>query len=248
MKKLLCMLLALVLALGCLTAACAGEDWYTIGEGDKNVLLLIKVLDEYVYGYELRTNQSNLLDALWNIGLVDGEQASWGYNVTRVDGFKAIPEENGAYWTILTYNDEQQSFQSAGEAISEIGTEDYTAIAFVRNTENVPYTEKMIYMAVKDENNELQTYEILTEDQSSVLECLLENGLVSGEEASWGFNVTEAAGVKADYDNDGTYFNILQYNDDSGEFEHMDRSLASMTIDELPEMPEMAAFAFVLSK
>ena len=54
--------------------------------------------------------------------------------------------------------------------------------------------------------------------------------------------------MKADYDNDGTYFNILQYNDNSGEFEHMDRSLASMTIDELPEMPEMAAFAFVLSK
>lgn len=248
MKKWLCLLMTLAMMLGCCAAVGEEADWITIGQGDKDVLVLVKVLEKYVYGYELKTSESNLLDALLDIGLVTGEKASWGFNITRVDGFKGIPEENGAYWTIQVYNDEKERFQKLDTAIGDVGTEDYTAIALVRNTDDVPYEEKLIYMVVDDGSGELSAFEILTENQDSVLDCLLENGLVGGETESWGFNVTEAAGVKANYDRDGTYFNILEYNDDTQSFEHMERSLASIGIDELPSFPEMAGYAFILSK
>lgn len=246
MKKWLCILLAAMLALGC-AAACAEEDWITIGNGRSSVLVLVKVLEKYVYGYEVRTNEANLLDALENIGLVQGEKTAQGYVIDKVDGFKGRPEENGAYWTLQTYNDDAQRFQMAGENLSEMDTEEYTAIAFVRNADAVPYEEKLIYMAVQN-GNDLQAFEIMTENQETVLECLLDNGLVGGEEVSWGFYVTEVAGVEADYDGEGEYWDILEFDPSTDEFVHMEEALANVRIADLPSIPEMAGYAFILCK
>lgn len=248
MKKLVCVLTALVLALGCFASALAEADWISIGQGKNSVLVLVKVLEKYVYGYELKTDESNLLNALRAADLVQGQYASDSFSVTRVDGFKGIPEENGAYWTLQTYNDEHERFQMADKAIDDMGTEEYTAIAFVRNTDDVPYEEKLIYVVVDPGDGGMMGFEILTEDQDTVLDCLLDCGLIDGEQASWGFNVTEAAGVKADYDKDGSYWNILEFDASTDEFVYMDKSLAGIRIDDLPSVPEMAGYAFILSK
>ena len=247
MKKLVCLLLAMVLALSSLACA-AAEDWIRVGSGKHSVLVLVKVLDKYVYGYQLLSNEANLLDALEGIGLVQGGMTSQGYVIDKVDGFKGMPEENGAYWTLQTYNDEHDQFQLPQKDISDIGTADYTAIALVRNTDDVPYEEKLIYMVVDPGDDDIMAFEILTEDQDTVLECLLDNGLVDGEQASWGFNVTEAAGVRADYDRDGSYWNILEFDPSADEFVYMDEALANVHIDDLPSVPEMAGYAFILSK
>ena len=55
--------------------------------------------------YTITTNETYVLDALLEEGLVKGEEVSWGFNVTTVDGVKANYNRKGEYWSILEYVD-----------------------------------------------------------------------------------------------------------------------------------------------
>lgn len=226
-KKWLCLLTTLMM---CFAAVALAEDWIPIGEGEHSVLVLVKVLDAYIYGYRLQTPEERLLDALQNIGLVDGEQAADGFHITHVSGFKGVPEENGAYWTVETYSGEQARFQPTDEPIEQMGTEDHAAVAFVRHTENVPYEEKLIYVAVNTGDG-LTAYELLTAGQETLLECLQDNGLAAGGPTQ-----------------DGKAWSVLVYNKADDQFEPMNETLDSVCIADLPSLPQMAGYAFILSE
>ena len=61
-----------------------------------------------------------------------------------------------------------------------------------------------------------------------MLDALLEEGLVKGEDVSWGFNVTIVDGVKANYNRKGEYWSILEYVD--GKYTSMMDSLANRKV------------------
>ena len=84
----------------------------TIGKGATTTGVYIQegYDDDQVIYYNVSTDSTTLLDALQQAALVEGEEASWGYNITTVDGVKADYDGKGQYWSIWVYDDEQQEF------------------------------------------------------------------------------------------------------------------------------------------
>lgn len=116
MKKLVAAMLVLVLVL-CAFAA-YGEEGDGLPEkelGDGSTTLLVYVASGSVDTdalFFVYTDETNLLDALLGVGLIDGEEASWGFNVTTVNGKKADYDKNGEYWRIYRFDEEEEDWVS----------------------------------------------------------------------------------------------------------------------------------------
>lgn len=71
--------------------------------GEKKITVEVFIGDDH-RKYTVTTKENYLLDALLGCGLVEGEEVSWGFNVTIVDGVKANYNRRGEYWSILEYS------------------------------------------------------------------------------------------------------------------------------------------------
>lgn len=63
------------------------------------------------------TNEDTLLAALLKENLISGENASWGYYITTVDGFTADYDGKSEYWNIFEFDSNTQQFSSLAEAV-----------------------------------------------------------------------------------------------------------------------------------
>lgn len=77
---------------------------FTVGTGGTliNISIMPTVYD-YATEYKVYTNESNLVDALLGIKLIEGEDVSWGFNITAVDG-REVDYTQGGYWHIYRDN------------------------------------------------------------------------------------------------------------------------------------------------
>lgn len=100
-------LLLVLLLLTPLSIAWAQEDEENIlGTGDTSItVMVVTSVYDYPAIYTVLTNETNLLDALLDVCLINGEEASWGFNVTIVDGREADYEATGEYWQITQHVD-----------------------------------------------------------------------------------------------------------------------------------------------
>lgn len=94
------------------------------------VLTLVVLLPDETLTYEVITDETYLLDALLKCGFIDGEEVSWGFNVTTVDGYKADYERRGEYWEIFEYEDAAGQFYSLSESIATKKIDDIDGYAF----------------------------------------------------------------------------------------------------------------------
>ena len=104
MKKIA--LFAALLMVFCLVFPAAAEDktaTYQLGEGDTEILVIVTVAEEKEFKINLfiNTDEDTLMDALVNIGLIEVEEVSWGYNVTTV---LEVEAEGDQYWRIVEHN------------------------------------------------------------------------------------------------------------------------------------------------
>ncbi len=68
--------------------------------------------------YRVSTDEETLLSALQGVNLVDGEEASWGYYITTVDGLTADYDGKQEYWSIFDYNDSTGKFRDLEASVS----------------------------------------------------------------------------------------------------------------------------------
>ena len=78
--------------------------------------------------YTITTKETYVLDALLEANLIEGEDVSWGFNVTVVDGVKANYNRKGEYWSILEYVG--GSYQSLMDSLGARVVEDGDRYAF----------------------------------------------------------------------------------------------------------------------
>ena len=108
MKKnlaiILCITMILTLFAGCSAAPKddAGftpvTDGQTVGEGSISFPLCIVDKEGNEINITVKTNQDTVGGALMELGIVEGEEGSYGLYVTHVNGIPAIYEEDGTYW------------------------------------------------------------------------------------------------------------------------------------------------------
>ena len=121
------------------------------------------------------------------------------------------------------------------------GSADAVSSATKSVSEKSSLRELQVFTVVVEIDDDVRVFDFET-DREYVLEVLLEEGLVQGEQVSWGFNVTTVDGVKADFGRKGEYWSILKYNQDSGDFE----PLAGALEDEKVEYWQ--SYTFVLER
>ena len=112
------MLLALT---GCEGAARPGADAdveRSIGEGDTSFLLRVTDNEDVTTLWTVYTNEETVGDALYEVGLVDGEHMDFGLWIHTVDGLEA---ENGAWWGFFI--DGEMAMVGAGDTAIEPGVE-----------------------------------------------------------------------------------------------------------------------------
>lgn len=101
--------------------------------------------------------------------------------------------------------------------------------------------DKSVLVVVAASQDDMVAYEVKT-DADTLLDALLEAELIEVEKASWGYNVVSVAGVRADYEKDGSYWLILENDEASGEFVRMETPIDAV------ELPEFFAMGFLLMK
>ena len=101
--------------------------------------------------------------------------------------------------------------------------------------------DKTILVVVAASQDDMAAYEVKT-DADTLLDALLEVELIEVEKASWGYNVVSVAGVRADYEKDGSYWVILEQDEATGEFVRMETGIDSTKV------PEFFAMGFLLMK
>ena len=79
---------------------------------------------------QVSTDESTLLAALQGVNLVDGENASWGYNITTVDGLTADYDGKSEYWTIFVYDADEDQFVSLETAVDATPIYPYSVFMF----------------------------------------------------------------------------------------------------------------------
>ena len=100
MKKFFVMIAVMLLALALAVPALADNTpTYEIGRGNKQFLMIAAVPKEsdFKINVYVNTDEDNLMDALVNLGVIDVEKVSWGYNVTTVLDVEAT---GNSYWQI----------------------------------------------------------------------------------------------------------------------------------------------------
>lgn len=134
MKKAAVVLLALMMALTCAYgfAQANGEEEMTVlGQGEKSVMVL--VVDDMggENAFEVRTDETFLMDALVGVELIEVEEVSWGYNITTVNGVKADYEKDQAYWSILEFISKVEGFAPLEISIAKAELPEQSIIALV---------------------------------------------------------------------------------------------------------------------
>ena len=112
MKKILCIILALVLAVAFVACSKAGKEseselWTSavysadteLGSGEKTVTVDV-VAAEKTVTFTVKTDADTLGTALADAGLIEGEKGEFGLYITAVNGIAAIWETDGAYWAL----------------------------------------------------------------------------------------------------------------------------------------------------
>lgn len=144
MKKCLAVLLSLLLVLCCVVGAMAEAKVekiletvtpdengnYVFGEGKTPVAMLIfpdPASDESVLCI-VNTDKTTVLEAFQEVGLIEGEEVSWGYNVLKAADFLADYEKDGTYWSIGYLADD--GMYRLEDSIQKITIEDYPAVVF----------------------------------------------------------------------------------------------------------------------
>ncbi len=117
MKKILCILLALALAVAFVACSEAGskkssELWETalytedttLGSGEKTICVDV-VADKKTVTFTLKTDADNLGAALTEAGLIKGDMGEFGIYINEANGITASWDKDKAYWA-LTKNKE----------------------------------------------------------------------------------------------------------------------------------------------
>ena len=115
------MLLALT---GCEGAAGPGADVdveRSIGEGDTSFLLRVTDNEDVTTLWTVYTNEETVGDALYEVGLVDGEHTEFGLMILSVDGVVADFAANGAWWGFFV--DGEMAAVGASDTVIESGVE-----------------------------------------------------------------------------------------------------------------------------
>ena len=115
MRKILCLVMAVVMALALVACATAEESGVqvtekSIGEGATTfgVFVQLATTEDQATLYHVSTDETTLLAALTNVALVAGKEAAWGFNVTTVDGIRpimTIRASIGAFLPMMTRKD-----------------------------------------------------------------------------------------------------------------------------------------------
>lgn len=80
--------------------------------------------------YRVNTDESTLLAALQGVSLVAGEDASWGYYITTVDGL-AADESKSEYWSIFEFDDSSEKFNSLESGVDATSVSADSAFMFI---------------------------------------------------------------------------------------------------------------------
>ena len=117
MKKWLGLVLALVMMVSMVSCAMAESESETlkktVGEGASSIYVLVETSDDSHQGvmYTVNTDETILLNALQKVSLISGENASWGFYVTTVDGITADYDTTDQYWNIYAYNSAEDKLE-----------------------------------------------------------------------------------------------------------------------------------------
>ncbi len=96
-KKILWTVIALVLVVAALAAAYFLTRPDT-QEGVKAFTLVVTHKDGTEKSFPVQSDEEYLGAALQKLGLIEGEMGDYGLYIKKVDGEKAVFEEDGAYW------------------------------------------------------------------------------------------------------------------------------------------------------
>ena len=101
--------------------------------------------------------------------------------------------------------------------------------------------DKTVLVVVAASQDDMVAYEVKT-DADTLLDALLDVELIEVEKASWGYNVVSVAGIRADYEKDGSYWLILENDEASGEFVRMETPI------DAAELSDFFVMGFLLMK
>ena len=119
----------------------------------------------------------------------------------------------------------------------------FSVCALAQENAVIPLGEgdKTVVLVVAASQDEMMAYELHT-NQETLLDALLEFELIEVEKASWGYNVVSVCGVRAEYEKDGSYWAILEYDDAQGDFVSMETGIDAL------KLPDAYVMGFVLMK
>ncbi len=119
----------------------------------------------------------------------------------------------------------------------------FSVCALAQENAVIPLGEgdKTVVVVVAASQDEMMAYELHT-NQETLLDALLEFELIEVEKASWGYNVVSVCGVRAEYEKDGSYWAILEYDDAQGDFVSMETGIDAL------KLPDAYVMGFVLMK
>lgn len=92
----LLLLLMLSAAIALSTTACKGDD--SLGKGEKTITVEVTGEDGTQKNFTVNTDKENVGDALVEVGLISGEDSTYGWFITTVDGEYHKWEDDGKYW------------------------------------------------------------------------------------------------------------------------------------------------------
>ena len=106
-----------------------------LGEGSVSFFVYVAADPDHIDEaelFEIATDEESLLAALLKVEFIEGEEASWGFNVTTVNGITADYETDGSYWSIYFYNPEYEELERLETAIGETPLESGSLFAFIK--------------------------------------------------------------------------------------------------------------------
>jgi hypothetical protein len=102
------------------TAPESAEDAPEVrGEGNTEFSFKVVTADGVTKEFTVKTDKAKVGDALFEAGLIKGENGQFGLYVTEVDGEYHKYEEDGMYWAFY----ENESYAALGVDSTEINTE-----------------------------------------------------------------------------------------------------------------------------
>jgi len=94
-------------------------DVVSIGTGSTVFRFEMVDEDNNLFAWDVHTDEVSVGMALFHLGLIDGEQHSWGLMVTMVNGIVADFNDGGAWWRFDI--DGQMALEGIGDTLIEDG-------------------------------------------------------------------------------------------------------------------------------